>query len=48
MPNKPGPAREKRPPTPKRQNDQADHEGSPHTPDAFDDQNPQKLKEKDD
>lgn len=41
MPNEPGPAAEKRAPqTPPRKNAQADHEGSPHQPEAFDSLNP--------
>ncbi len=39
MPNEPTPASKKRTP-PDRQNAQGDHEGSAHTPDAFDSMNP--------
>lgn len=42
MPNEPKPAKEKRTDRGPRQNDQSDHEGSAHTPDAFDVMNPQK------
>lgn len=35
MPNEPGPAKEKRPEPPKRQNAQDDHEGSAHRPEEF-------------
>lgn len=42
MPNEPKHAKEKRPPTPDRQNAQGDHEGSEHSPDEFDVMNPQK------
>lgn len=48
MPNEPEPAKKKRSPPKERRNAQNDHEGSPHSPDEFDDQNPQKLKKKDD
>lgn len=40
MPNAPKPAAAKRTPPPERQNAQADHEGSPHRPEAFDTANP--------
>jgi hypothetical protein len=40
MPNAPKPAKEKRSEEPERKNDQAEHEGSPHSPDAYDDTNP--------
>lgn len=40
MPNAPGPAAEKRTPPLKRSNAQADHEGSPHRPEEFDQVNP--------
>jgi hypothetical protein len=42
MPNEPKHAKEKRAPTPDRQNAQGDHEGSAHSPDEFDVMNPQK------
>lgn len=42
MPNKPKHVKEKRAPTPHRQNAQGDHEGSAHSPDEFDAMNPQK------
>ncbi len=42
MPNEPRHAKEKRAPTPDRQNAQVDHEGSAHSPDEFDVMNPQK------
>lgn len=42
MANEPKHAKEKRPPTPERQNAQGDEEGSAHTPDEFDVMNPQK------
>jgi len=40
MPNEPKPAAEKRTPPTERQNDQGDHEGSPHRPEEFDSVNP--------
>ena len=43
MPNDPKAAREKRMPVHKRNHGQDDHEGSAHTPDEFDDCNPQKI-----
>ena len=42
MPNEPKPAKEKRMPPVRHENDQGDHEGSAHKPDAFDHVNPQK------
>jgi len=42
MPNEPVPAKEKRPRPQRHENDQADHEGSPHSPDEFDVMNPAK------
>lgn len=41
MPNESKPAREKRTPPAHRQNAQGDHEGSAHSPEAFDRMNPQ-------
>lgn len=46
MPNTPKPAKEKRPPEPPKHHDQAEHEGSPHTPDEFDSMNPARQVEK--
>ncbi len=48
MPNKPQAAREKRTPPSKRQNAQANHEGSAHKPEEFTDPNPEKSKDQDD
>lgn len=42
MPNNPLPAKEKRSDPGPRQNAQDDHEGSAHSPDEFDEMNPQK------
>lgn len=42
MASKPKPAKQKRAEPGKRQNEQGDHEGSAHSPDAFDSVNPQK------
>lgn len=42
MPNETEPAREKRPPTPRRENGQGDGEGSAHRPEEFDPLNPAK------
>ena len=46
MPNAPKPAKEKRTAEPPKQNDQAEHEGSAHTPDEFDAMNPARQVEK--